>query len=87
MRPSLKNNLFAVTRIKSFECGLVGKHFFFFFFYKLKLNERDFKSELKKGTTFIPVHFPFSSPSVYQNTFSAFLKGNREEIEKLNLRT
>ena len=36
--------------------------------------------ELKKWITFTPVHSPFS-------TFSAFLKENTEEIEKLSLRT
>ena len=48
---------------KSFECGSVGRHFFFFFFFFYKpnwiLDRRDFKYELKKGMTFIPVQFRF----------------------------
>ena len=120
LRPSLKNNLFAVTQL-SFERGSVGRQFFFFFFLfiyfflhivlrgphgrlalpslnkdvhftfhftsQTELIGRYFKYELKKGMTFIPVHSPFSSSSIYYSTFSVFLKGNTEEIKKLNLRT
>ena len=63
---------------QNFECGSVGRHFL-----QTELNRRAFKYGLMKGMAFIPVHTPFSSSSIYYSTFSAFLKGNTEEIEKL----
>ena len=73
----LKKSFICCHPAQSFECGSVGRHFFVL---QTELNWRDFKYELKKGMPFIPVHSPFSSSSIYYSTFSAFLKGNTEEI-------
>ena len=61
LRPSLKNNLFAVARLTVLTLGrYIGRNFL-----QTGWNGRDFKYTLKKGMAFIPVYFSFNSSSMY----------------------
>ena len=78
---------FLSPRLKTFECGSVGRQFLFFL--QTELNGRDFKYELKKGMTFISVHFPFNSSSICWAHSQHFLREIQKKLttESENIKT